>query len=169
VGGAVAGPGDLDGDGLADLAITADGWEEGRVYLQKAPPSGDVDLAGAGDALAGAATLDEVGWSVVGPGDLDGDGRPDLLVGAPGLDGGGDDAGGAWLVTGIGTGIQSLGDVGTVLDGEAAGDAAGRAVGLAGDPDQDGAPDLLVGALYNEEGGVFAGKGYLFSGARFAE
>lgn len=169
VGGAVTGPGDLDGDGLADLAVAADGWEEGRVYLLSAPAPGDVDLAGAERALAGSATLDEVGWSLASPGDLDGDGRPDLLVGVPGLDGVGEDAGAAWLVTGIGEGVQRLGEVGVVIQGEAAGDSAGRALGLAGDTDEDGVTDVLVGALYNQEGGVFAGKGYLLSGAALVE
>ena len=49
--------------------------------------------------------------------------------------------------------------------GENAFDHAGFSVSSAGDVDGDGLDDLLVGALYNNDGGGNAGKAYLILGA----
>ena len=48
--------------------------------------------------------------------------------------------------------------------GEAAGDQAGMAVAEAGDVNADGYADFLIGAPYNDEGGVDAGQVYLVLG-----
>ncbi len=48
--------------------------------------------------------------------------------------------------------------------GEAAGDQAGFAVSEAGDVNGDGFSDFLIGAPYNDEGGVDAGQAYLVLG-----
>ncbi len=171
-GGAIAGGADLDGDGHADLLVAADGHLEGRVYVLLGPiDDGDAGLDEATPALVGETAGDLVGWSVAVAGDLDGDGRPEVLVGAPGIEAagldGGEDDGGVYVVRDAAApGVHLLGEVGRLLAAEAASDAAGRAVAGAGDPDGDGTPDLLVGALYNQAGGVFAGKGYLLDGGR---
>ncbi len=165
-GGAVAGPGDLDGDGLADLLVAADAWEGGRVYVLLGPVAdGDGALGETGPVLAAGDEEDLVGWAVSGAGDTDGDGRREVLVGAPGLDGGGADGGGVYLVRDAARpGVAILDEVGERWDGEELGDAAGRAAAGVGDTDGDGFDDLLVGALYNQDGGVFAGKAYLLRG-----
>lgn len=76
---------DLDGDGLADLVVGAPGDEtmEGRVYIylsgslwQSGPPTPAV-------TLTGEQIGDSFGWSVESAGDLDSDGRDELIVGAP--------------------------------------------------------------------------------------
>ncbi len=169
-GGALTGPGDLDGDGTDDLAISADGQGGGHVYVLLAPfVAGTSALAdGAAAFVGGDAEL--LGWSVSGPGDMDGDGRRDLVIGAPGNDGSASDAGGIYVVTDpAAPGVRAIADAGRLLGGEAASDAAGRATAAAGDIDEDGLSDVLTGAIYNQEGGVFAGKAYLVTGASFAE
>jgi hypothetical protein len=96
-------PGDLNGDGFGDLLIgspeVADpGYDAGRVYLVY----GGSDLVGTWEItdLVGASASSErrtgavftgespyqLGYSVAGPGDLDGDDMSDLLLGAPGAD-----------------------------------------------------------------------------------
>ena len=106
VGGALAGGGDLDGDGHGDLLLGAYGESSagpnaGAVYVIRGPVSGAFLLADADGKLTGSAMNDNLGSSVALGGDLDGDGFADLLVGGPGHDGGGAAAGAAWLFYGV--------------------------------------------------------------------
>ncbi|MES2638008.1 MAG: FG-GAP-like repeat-containing protein [Myxococcota bacterium] len=166
-GGALARVGDLDGDGLADLLVAADGYLGGHVYVLLGPiADGERALADTPATLVADDPGDLAGWSVAGAGDVDGDGRPEVLVGAPDSDGGALDGGGLYLVSAAATpGVRALGDAGLLLAAEAEYDAAGRAVAGAGDVDGDGLADVLAGALYNQEVDVFAGKAYLFYGS----
>src|SRR5207247_10349827 len=89
--------------------------------------------------------------SVANAGDINKDGRPDLLIGAPGAGNNGRDSSGSAyvVVTGAGTGaidLAALGDNGTRIDGAATGDNLGLTITSAGDPNGDGIPDILVGA-----------------------
>lgn len=79
--------GDWDGDGAPEFALGAP-WHDaggrrdaGRAYV----------YAGAGGALLrtldGESAYDGFGSAIAGPGDLDGDGAPELLVGAPSREG----------------------------------------------------------------------------------
>ncbi len=86
-------------------------------------------------------------------------------LGAPNHhDGVGADSGAAYLIYGPVTGDESLADADAIFDGEAAGDWAGRAVASAGDVDDDGYDDILIGAILNDEGGNNAGATYLVYG-----
>jgi hypothetical protein len=83
-GASVAGGGDFNGDGLADLIIGAPaaGNGSGAAYLVYGHASGDVDLSspGAGASLLTVAGDTQFGNSVTSLGDFNGDGRDDLLV-----------------------------------------------------------------------------------------
>lgn len=87
----VAGVGDVDGDGLADVGVGAQwhrgeaGVDQGRAYVYRSVPRGDCDCNGVIDkddlvAFFGCLTGAGVCWSVQGCGcvDLDGDGDVDL-------------------------------------------------------------------------------------------
>lgn len=148
-GAALAGLGDLDGDGIPDLAVGAPeadaaGSSSGRVVL----------LSGRSGALlrehVGAA-WDRFGTSIASPGDLDGDGRADLLVGAPFSDGGGFNAGSVLAFSGADGSL--LFDV----HGAGPGDRLGERVAAAGDVDGDGIPDLV--AVAPGEDGVAVDSG----------
>lgn len=114
---AVAGAGDLNGDGLADLAIgapatgpqLAPGARHGSVWVVFGSADGDaVDLAALGSRgypIGGRGFVessDRFGSALANAGDVDGDGRDDLLIGAQGSEGSHGEyaAGAAYLVRG---------------------------------------------------------------------
>jgi len=135
--------GDLDGDGVSDVAV---GWS-GRSSVPGLPPAallftdGDTDrdalLLGPAGSAAGAALL--------APGDLDGDGADDLLVGAPGGDGQ------VWLVPGPITEDRQLSDEAARLQG-----AADAALG-SGLMWADGAVWVQQGVAWHRVEGDWAG------------
>jgi len=104
-GSAVARLGDVDGDGIADLAVGAanddDGdTDAGAVWILSLTDGvgpavqAHVKIAdGVGGFPSGLAASDGFGSSLAFLGDLDGDGRLDLAAGAPGDDDGAADAG----------------------------------------------------------------------------
>jgi hypothetical protein len=162
-GGAVAGAGDANGDGYADVIVGArtndgGGTDAGRAYVYLGGPSMD---ATADVVLTGAAASDYFGVAVAGAGDVNGDGYADVIAGARANDGGGTDAGRAYVYYG-GSSMDAVADV--ILTGEAAGDNFGGAVAGAGDVSGDGYADVIVGARLNDAGGTDAGRAYVFLG-----
>ncbi|MBL8618570.1 MAG: FG-GAP repeat protein [Deltaproteobacteria bacterium] len=87
LGAEVGGPGDLDGDGRAELTAVSLGWGEGAgaLWLWAGPVDGAHEVDEAAPTLFGEAAGAQVGAAQAGVGDLDGDGRGELLLGAPGL------------------------------------------------------------------------------------
>ncbi|MBI4183928.1 MAG: FG-GAP repeat protein [Proteobacteria bacterium] len=177
----VAGAGDIDGDGFADLAIGAPavsvpGPFAGAAYVVYGAPAreGPVALDGLaaddGFALLGATDFAYAGLSVRGAGDVNGDGLADLVVGAPGEDG---LAGAAYVVYGAPdrpAAAVSLADIaagagGFRIAGEAASDLAGWSVAAAGDVNGDGLGDLVIGARAEAAAGQQAGAAYVVYGA----
>ncbi len=192
---------DVDGDGRQDYLVgTAsriDGSSGGVAVVHgtpaPAPVTVDADagsVTGADGArgywIEAARAGDALGFSVAGLGDLDGDGRSDLLLGAPGYDpadpadpaGTLSDAGAAYVLYGrAGTSAQSLAALdpaaGFRLDGSRGTDQAasrpswfGYRVARAGDVDGNGAEDLAIGApgrsdhaTYRQGGVVVALRG----------
>lgn len=151
---AVADAGDLDLDRRGDILVgarfdDAAGGRAGKVFaLSGADGRVLFTLPGTADA--------QFGSSVSGTGDLDGDGRPDLAVGAPKSAPNG--AGAVHLYSGADGRL-----LGT-LTGAARGDNFGGTVAGGEDANGDGIPDIAVGALGSDDGGVDAGKVYVYSG-----
>jgi hypothetical protein len=180
MGSAVAGVGDIDGDGLDDIAVGASGDDSGRLYVimgstlsgaSSLTPSSDADLTFYGSVLG-----DGLGAALAGAGDVDGDGIGDILVGAPnawGYDGD------AYLLSGADMrayllfggscfwgSCTILADASVTLEGRSTNGLFGSSVSSAGDVDGDGLADILVGArLVDGPTGFSDGAAYVFLGA----
>ncbi len=157
----VAGAGDLNDDGFADVIVGAYAnatGERGRafVYFGALFPDNDPDLI-----YNGETTGDSFGASVAGAGDINWDGYDDVIVGARLNDAGGAEAGRAYVYYG-GSLPNTVPDL--ILTGESPGDAFGTSVASAGDMNLDGYDDVIVGAPYNDALGSFAGRAYVFLG-----
>ncbi len=161
-GATLAGLGDLNGDGLDDVAVGAWGaaGDAGLVAVLYGPVS-EVNLAEAPDRVEGHVAGDRVGTAVVGSEDLTGDGLADMVVGGPGESSLIADAGAAWVVAGPVTGNQTLGTSPARFRGDSA-ERLGSSLAALGDVDGDGFADLALGAP--ESGDDYHGEAYVFLG-----
>lgn len=176
LGSAVAGVGDVDGDGLEDMLLAADfssAFPEGGIpagdFVLKPSHSGTVALVygqhrfpvapqldrmlpSTGMVFTGAAPGDRAGQAIAAAGDVDGDGLADFAIGAPLASPAGLwQAGEAYLVFGSTdlpafVDLDQLGSRGLTVQGSQAGEHLGAALGGGSDVDQDGFDDLAIGA-----------------------
>lgn len=134
--------------------------------LMGAQESGPSDLGDADSKITGAAANDTAGWSVASAGDVDGDGVDDLIVGVPGYDGAaGEDSGAAFLFFGpVDRDNIELSEADVAMGGVDNGDEAGWSVASAGDLNDDGVDDVIVGAPLNDRNGDRSGAAYVVHG-----
>ncbi len=180
-GSAVAGAGDVNGDGLDDVIVGAYGSDvvadtAGRAYVVFGKASATaVDLkkvAGGlgGFAIDGELAFDVAGQAVGGAGDFNGDGLADLVVGAPLADAGSKDAGRSYLVLGKKTtdpvklATITMGVGGLAMDGQQVRDYSGFAIDGAGDVNGDGYDDIIIGAYGSNPMGNASGRSYVVFG-----
>ncbi|MEE9293386.1 MAG: integrin alpha, partial [Phycisphaerae bacterium] len=168
----VASLGDLDGDGIGDLAVGTwndddGGSNRGAVWILFLNADGTVQSQQKiSDTQGGFTGLlddnDNFGSAVGGLGDLDGDGVPDLAVGAWHDDDGGFNRGAVWILF-LNTGgtVKSHQKISSTQGGFTGmldnGDWFGYPAASLGDLDNDGVGDLAVGAGMDDDGG--AGRG----------
>jgi hypothetical protein len=169
----VAGLGDVNGDGYADVIVGAYGYDageanEGAAFVFLGGVLGIVD----GDPGTAAALLEsdqagaELGWSVAGAGDVNGDGYADVIVGAPDYDAGETNEGAAFVYLGGAEGILD-GNPGTAaaqLESDQEYAHLGHSVAGAGDVNGDGYADVIVGAYGYDAGEANEGAAFVFLG-----
>ena len=166
LGAAVAGAGDVDGDGSGDVLAGAPGWtfteaSEGAAFLYLGGAAGPPAVADW--SWASGQEGAQAGASLAGAGDFDGDGFADVVVGAPAWDDGEVDEGGVFVFEGSSGGPSLLPD--RVLQSTEAGASFGFSVAALGDVDGDGYGDLLVGSPNSDDwGGADEGETFLYQG-----
>lgn len=181
----VSAAGDINGDGNDDLIVGASGASpsgllSGRSYVVFGANGGFAPVLPlsqlnrtTGLKLDGEMVGDYSGLSVSAAGDVNGDGVGDLIIGACYGDPNGYQSGRSYVVFGASEGfaatllLSSLdGGNGFKLDGEGARDLSGYSVSAAGDINDDGIDDLIVGAFGAGANGGASGRSYVVFGSR---
>ena len=177
VGWSVASAGDVNGDGTNDIVIGAPGTDgSGAVYFVLGGRGlSDMHLPTEADvALIGENSGDYAGYAVASGGDMNGDGYDEVVVGAPGADG---YNGAVYVAYGYSSGTyaeKTLGDAQTKINGENY-SLLGLSLDAGADMDDDGTPDLLLGAPYetttDEDGSTlyYSGAVHLVVGPVYGE
>jgi len=171
-GAAIAGIGDLDNDGVPDLAVGAPdadegGTDRGAIWILFLDATGRVrqeqNIAGGVGGFDGNLDNDDrFGSALADVRDVSGDGIRDLAVGAPNDDDGSDNTGAVWVLTmqtdGRVDGWQKISKKAGGFNGNLnANDQFGAAIAGTGDLDNDGVPDLAVGTPGDDDGGTDQG------------
>ncbi|MCU7858179.1 MAG: integrin alpha [Candidatus Thiodiazotropha sp. (ex Lucinoma borealis)] len=175
-GSAVTAIGDLDGDGVIDLAVGVSGDDDGgtdrgAVWILFLNSDGTVDsmerISQTRGAFEGQLNdRDQFGCSIANVGDINDDGNNDLAVGAKLSDDGGDDRGAIWILfmesNGEVVSSSKISDTEGKFDGNLDdGDHFGGAIASIGDLDGDDLTDIAVGASLDDSGGADKGAAWV--------
>jgi hypothetical protein len=174
-GGAIAGTGDMNGDGFNDVyagapwfvAVGAHVTRVGRGYLffGGTGTGSIVDVVTEARPIGGVTDQLQFTTSVAAAGDVNGDGFADVLVGQPAD--GHFVAGRAYIFYG-GVPVHRFPDI--IFLSEDPHYRVGHAVSKAGDFDGDGVDDFLIGAPDSGEDGILTGgRAYLYRGGQTGE
>ncbi len=144
--------GDVNGDGYSDVIVGArDAWKAYIFY-------GGSSMNNTADVTISHQTETYFGWSVSTAGDVNGDGYSDVIVGTWAASINGSLSGVAHIFYGDSI-MNNTPDV--TMFGEAANSRFGVSVSTAGDVNNDGYSDVIVGAYGDNN---FTGRAYLYYG-----
>ncbi|MCC6608010.1 MAG: FG-GAP repeat protein [Anaerolineae bacterium] len=164
---AVAGAGDVNNDGYADVIVGAPWYDngqtdEGQVFVYHGSSSG---LSTTADWTADESDQADAcfGCDVATAGDVNGDGYDDIIIGAPYYDNGQSDAGKVYAFHGSSSGLNT--SAAWTAESDTVWAYLGSAVAAAGDVNQDGYDDVIVGAYFYKNGEFAEGKALVYHGA----
>jgi hypothetical protein len=146
--------GDVNMDGYDDVIVGADGYDndqvdEGRALVYHGSASGLESIPAW--TVESDQSVSEFGWSVATAGDVNNDGYDDVIVGAQLYDGDLADEGAAYVYMGSPSGLATT--PAWTAEGDQAGASFGFRVRTAGDVNNDGFDDVIVGAYLHDAAG----------------
>ncbi|MHC5777384.1 beta strand repeat-containing protein [Nostoc sp.] len=181
----VSSAGDINGDGIADLIIgtpyaSPNGSWSGQSYVvfgRKGGFDAQLNLSTLngtnGFAINGINALDNSASSISSAEDINGDGIADLIIGASGANPNGSDSGQSYVVFGRKGGFDAQlnlstlnGTNGFAINGINADDESGYSVSSAGDINDDGIADLIIGTPRAVPNGSDSGQSYVVFGSK---
>ncbi len=163
----VRGVGDINGDGYADVAVGASSFDnpesnEGVVFIYFGSASGINSTAD--DTLEIDQADAQLGRNQsVSGGDINGDGYSDVVVGASFYDNGQNGEGAIFVYHGSEEGLPSLPN--TTIESNQVGAIFGESVAVCGDVNGDGFTDVLVGAIFFDNGQSNEGGAFVYHGS----
>ncbi|MCV6638502.1 FG-GAP-like repeat-containing protein [Candidatus Albibeggiatoa sp. nov. NOAA] len=160
LGRSISSAGDVNGDGYNDLIVGAYFYDStGAAFVYHGSASG---VANSYDTILQVAGSARFGWSVAGVGDVNGDGYSDVMIGDSFYTDGESQEGAVFVFHGSAGGVSS--SYTTSMQPDIASAQMGYSVAGAGDLNNDGYDDAIVGAIYyangqDSEGAIFTYHG----------
>ncbi|MFC2137426.1 FG-GAP-like repeat-containing protein [Bacteroidota bacterium] len=143
--------GDLNGDNYDDFVIGSERTDSAYIFFGSENVDSIADLV-----LTGEGTNEYFGTSVSCAGDINSDGYDDVIIGASNKLG----HGGAYIYLGD----SIMDNVPDVLNTGSVFNKFGKYVSSAGDYNNDGYDDVIIGEPNNSDIGYYMGKAFLFMG-----
>lgn len=164
--GTVAPAGDVNGDGYDDVIIGAYAYDdpeidEGKAYLYLGSAAGLSPVASWTAECNGTGA--RFGDKLSGVGDVNGDGYDDILIGAGSYTRNLAGQGAAFLYLGGPGGLAA--QPAWVMEGDQAGGNFGACAQRAGDVNNDGYDDVIIGAWLHSNGQTYEGKAFVYLGS----
>ncbi|GAX59205.1 hypothetical protein SCALIN_C01_0136 [Candidatus Scalindua japonica] len=158
--------GDVNGDGYSDIIVGANKYDngetdEGRVFVYNGSSSGLG--ASAVWTAEGDQAYASFGVSVSTAGDVNGDGYSDIIIGSCTYDNGEIDEGKAFVYHGSASGLSITTD--WTAEGNQGSANYGWSVSTAGDVNNDGYSEVIVGAPLYENGETNEGMASVYNGS----